>query len=167
MNHFFPKFQIILVFGPVYSDSFAFQMFKGRLWRYLLFFLAVYLICLLYFFRSFTADTEETTTTSPLPHAKARVIDLNAEEKKDPEPVIRAQPDNNPTNLAPVMTRGVLGNYEPKQLDQINSPGEGGVGILLTGDEEKKKGDDSVAAYGFNEVASDKISLDRHARDTR
>ena len=142
-------------------------MIKGRLWRYLVFFLTVYLLCLLYFFRSFNSDTAETTTTSPLPHAKARVIDLNAEEKKDPEPVVPAHRDNKPPDLAPVMTKGVLGNYEPKQIDRIDTPGEGGVGVVLTGDEEKKKGDDSVAAYGFNEVASEKISLDRHARDTR
>ncbi|CAF4237731.1 unnamed protein product, partial [Rotaria magnacalcarata] len=33
--------------------------------------------------------------------------------------------------------------------------------------EDVKRGEESVAEYGFNEVASEKISLDRRARDTR
>ncbi|CAF4590738.1 unnamed protein product [Rotaria socialis] len=62
------------------------------------------------------------------------------------------------------MIKGILGNYEPKNLVKIPSPGEV---VSLKDGEEKQRGEKSVDDYGFNEVASEKISLDRHARDTR
>ena len=65
------------------------------------------------------------------------------------------------------MNKGVLGNYEPKDLPAATGPGENGQGVQLQGEEEVKRGEKSVADYGFNEVASEKISLDRRARDTR
>ena len=140
-------------------------MLKGRLWRFLMFFLALYLIFLLTFYRSFNSETTKvTTTTSPLPHAIIKELDLQDEQKKIPDDI---KVENKVSNLEPVMTKGVLGNYEPKQLSKSSGPGEDGEGVQLQGDEEKKLGDKSVADYGFNEVASDKISLNRRARDTR
>jgi len=70
-------------------------------------------------------------------------------------------------SLEPVMMKGVLGNYEPKDMVKAGGLGEDGEGVHLSGGEEKKLGEQSVQEYGFNEVASDKISLDRRARDTR
>jgi hypothetical protein len=135
---------------------------------------------LLFFFRSFNSNEAITTTTSPLPHA--RVI---GDEKEEPDNLqhhvaARAVENNNKppnlevennrnlqSNLAPVMTKGVLGNYELKNAVKSSGPGEDGEGVQLQGEEEKKLGEQSVAEYGFNEVASEKISLDRRARDTR
>lgn len=70
----------------------------------------------------------------------------------------------NPENVA-VFKEGVLGNYEPI-LEPRSGPGEGGVGVNL-GPEEKSAADRTVREFGFNMVASDKISLDRRIKDTR
>ncbi|CAM4768089.1 unnamed protein product [Rotaria magnacalcarata] len=74
---------------------------------------------------------------------------------------------NDSSNLEPIMIKGILGNYEPKNLVKIPGPGENGEGVSLKDGEEKQRGEKSVDDYGFNEVASEKISLDRHARDTK
>jgi hypothetical protein len=156
-------------------------MLKGRLWRFLLFFFLLYMTFLFFFLRSFNSNEAITTTTSPLPHA--RVIGDEKEEKPNnlPHHVAarevennnkppKLEVENNPnlqSNLAPVMTKGVLGNYELKNPVKSSGPGEDGEGVQLQGEEEKKLGEQSVAEYGFNEVASEKISLDRRARDTR
>ena len=141
-------------------------MVKGRLWRFLMLFLGLYLIFLLYFFRSFVSDTAETSTTSPLPHAQKK-IEIKTEPIKLPEPVVEKKPKVSLAGLEPVMNKDTLGNYEPKDLPPVTGPGENGQGVQLQGEEEVKRGEKSVADYGFNEVASDKISLDRRARDTR
>jgi hypothetical protein len=142
-------------------------MIKGRIWRFLTIFFGIYLFFLLYFLRTFSSDTAETTTTSPLPHARVKPIDETVEPIKPPENEPHVlKPDVKSSNLEPVMTKGVLGNYEPLNLVKVPGPGENGEGVQLTG-EDKKLGEKSVADYGFNEVASEKISLDRHARDTR
>ncbi|CAF4341131.1 unnamed protein product, partial [Rotaria magnacalcarata] len=73
---------------------------------------------------------------------------------------------NDSSNLEPIMIKGILGNYEPKNLVKIPGPGENGEGVSLKDGEEKQRGEKSVDDYGFNEVANEKISLDRHARDT-
>jgi hypothetical protein len=141
-------------------------MIKGRLWRFLTLFFGIYLFFLLYFLRSFNSDTVETTTTSPLPHAKVQPIESKTEPIKPPDQPVVRNPEGNSLSLEPVMTKGVLGNYEPLNLVKVPGPGENGEGVQLQG-EEKKLGEKSVSDYGFNEVASEKISLDRHARDTR
>ena len=137
-------------------------MIKSRVWRFLTFFLGLYLLFLLIFLRSFGSDKNETSTASH--PASPDSVDANpAERPKIAEPAAR----KNLAHLAPVMTENVLGNYEPKQLGHASGPGEDGAGVQLQGDEEKKRGEESVSDYGFNEVASEKISLDRRARDTR
>jgi hypothetical protein len=143
-------------------------MIKGRLWRFLMLFLAIYVIFLLYFLRSFNSDTDETTSISPLSDANVKVLDLNdGKENKIPDKIVVQNVEKEDlSKLEPVMTKGVLGNYEPKNLVKSPGVGEDGAGVQLQ-ENEKKKGEDSVAAYGFNEVASEKISLDRRARDTR
>jgi len=141
-------------------------MFKGRLWRFLLMFLTLYFLVLLYFYRSFNSDTNESTT-SPLPHVNVKILELKNEPKEIPKQIVIQNVENSVSDLEPVMTKGVLGNYERKTIVKSSGPGEDGAGVQLQGEEEKKLGDKSVAEYGFNEVASEKISLDRRARDTR
>lgn len=65
-----------------------------------------------------------------------------------------------------VYNPGVLGNYEPKNLAPRLGPGEEGVGVQLDASEDSRARR-SVAEFGFNMVASDKISLDRRIKDTR
>jgi hypothetical protein len=141
-------------------------MFKGRLWRFLLILLTLYLLALLYSFRSFNSDTNEPTTPSSL-HVNMKILELKKESKEVPKQIVIQNVENSVSDLEPVMTKGVLGNYERKTIVKSSGPGEDGAGVQLQGEEEKKLGDKSVAEYGFNEVASEKISLDRRARDTR
>ena len=68
--------------------------------------------------------------------------------------------------MEPVFKEGVIGNYEPKNLEPRSGPGEGGVGVNLAPN-EVPAGEASVREYGFNMVASGKISLDRRIKDTR
>ena len=72
--------------------------------------------------------------------------------------------NKNPENEA-VFKQGVIGNYEPV-LEPRSGPGEGGLPVSLD-QSEKARGDQSVREFGFNMVASDKISLDRRIKDTR
>ncbi len=58
-----------------------------------------------------------------------------------------------------------MGNYEPV-LEPRSGPGEGGIPVNLDAS-EKARGDQLVREFGFNMVASDKISLDRRIKDTR
>jgi len=141
-------------------------MVRGRLWRLLMIFFIAYLLFLLYFFRTFDSDTNKSTT-SPPSHAQIQIIEAKNESIEVPKVIVIRSVEDNLSNLEPVLTKGVLGNYEPKNLLKSSGPGEDGAGIQLQGDEEKKLGEQSVAEYGFNEVVSGKISLDRRARDTR
>lgn len=154
-------------------------MVKGRIWRLLLLFFLAYAIFIFSFFRSFNSD--ETTTVSSV--AGGRVI-VDVEEKpnnpvhpievrdsgksEDKPPIVPPNVnEKDRSSLEPVMNKDRLGNYEPTNVVKASGPGEDGEGVQLNGDEEKKRGEESVAEYGFNQVASEKISLDRRARDTR
>ncbi|CAF4747885.1 unnamed protein product [Rotaria sp. Silwood1] len=141
-------------------------MFKGRLWRFLIFFFVLYLMFLLVFFRSFNSDNHDKTTVSSAPHARVIIDDYQEQNPIEHHVAARQVETNKPSNLEPVMTKGVLGNYETKNSVKVSGPGENGEGVHLHG-EDIQRGQESVAEYGFNEVASDKISLDRIARDTR
>ncbi|XP_061102444.1 N-acetylgalactosaminyltransferase 7 isoform X2 [Conger conger] len=69
----------------------------------------------------------------------------------------------------PVLTRGVLGNFEPKEPEPHgipNGPGEGAKPFIL-GAEYKEAVQTSIKEFGFNMVASDMISLDRTISDIR
>lgn len=61
---------------------------------------------------------------------------------------------------------GKLGNYEPTNLESRSGPGENGQGVILN-KAEKPQGLKTVREYGFNMVASGKISMDRRIKDTR
>ena len=142
---------------------------KSLLWRFLILFFALYVIFLLSFLRSFNSNDTETSSTSPLPHAgEIRVEDLPQKNNIGHPVVVREaeKADDQPNQFEPIMTEGVLGNYELKNPVKKPGPGEDGEGVNLQGP-DVQRGQESVAEYGFNEVASDKISLDRRARDTR
>ena len=138
-------------------------MFRGRLWRFITFFLFLYILFVIYSLHLFSSDTTDTTTTSPKPPVEVK----EADPIKVPNPIEPRQEENNARSLEPVMRSGILGNYEPKDTGKVSGPGENGEGVRLTDEKEKALGEKSVAEYGFNEVASEKISLNRHARDTR
>lgn len=139
-------------------------MIRGKTTRYLILLVVGYIFVSFYFLRSVDSDSNETTTDQA--HF-VRKRDENPDEMHVVEPVAsRKHIIDKPWGLEPIMTPGVLGNYEPQNMKRIDTPGENGQGVALKG-EEIKLGEKSVADYGFNEVASDKISLDRHARDTR
>lgn len=59
-----------------------------------------------------------------------------------------------------------LGNYEPTTKEIRVGPGEGGA-PYHTSMADKQRADDSLRAYGFNQFASDQISLNRSIPDTR
>lgn len=61
---------------------------------------------------------------------------------------------------------GIKGNYEPV-LEPRSGPGENGLGVILNDPKEIAAGRRSVAEYGFNQVASAKISMNRRIKDTR
>lgn len=143
-------------------------MLKGRLWRFLICLFVLYLIFVLFFLRSFNSSKNTTKLAVPEPEARVIVNDDQQQDVSQKKIVVRQDEAvvNTPSNLEPFMSKGVLGNYEPKNLVKNSGPGEDGEGVQLQGD-DIKRGDESVAEYGFNEVASEKISLDRRARDTR
>ncbi|XP_038661721.1 N-acetylgalactosaminyltransferase 7 isoform X2 [Scyliorhinus canicula] len=69
----------------------------------------------------------------------------------------------------PVLSSGVLGNFESKEPEPhgvVNGPGEGAKPFIL-GPEYKDAVQASIKEFGFNMVASDLISLDRTINDLR
>lgn len=70
---------------------------------------------------------------------------------------------------SPYLTKGVLGNLEPKEPEPQgipDGPGEGAKPFVL-GSEYKDSVQASIKEFGFNMVASDMISLDRTINDLR
>uniref|UniRef100_A0A3P8S1Q4 Polypeptide N-acetylgalactosaminyltransferase n=1 Tax=Amphiprion percula TaxID=161767 RepID=A0A3P8S1Q4_AMPPE len=70
---------------------------------------------------------------------------------------------------SPVLKKGVLGNFEPKEPEPPgvpDGPGEGAKPFVL-GPEYKDSIQASIKEFGFNMVASDMISLDRTISDIR
>lgn len=70
------------------------------------------------------------------------------------------------SSLSAVFKEGELGNYEDKNPERREGPGEGGVAVQ-TEPEARGRADATVREFGFNMYASDKISLDRRIKDTR
>jgi hypothetical protein len=163
---------LALAFLDIFSCRLR-SMIKSRLCRCLILFMIVYLCVLVLFLRSFDKENDDDkSTTSPLPHAEAhdndKIVRHDEQKKIDaPVDIVAHELVQTRPSLEPFMTEGVLGNYEPRNVQRLSSPGEGGEPVYLVTNDEKKRGDESVSEYGFNEVASEKISLDRHARDTR
>lgn len=69
----------------------------------------------------------------------------------------------------PVLKKGVLGNFEPKEPEPPGVPGGPGEGAkaFVLGPEYKDSVQASIKEFGFNMVASDMISLDRTINDIR
>lgn len=88
------------------------------------------------------------------------------------EPILNVKRDKNEgqlggdSSLSAVFKEGELGNYEEKNPEKREGPGEGGVAVL-TEPEARGRADATVREFGFNMYASDKISLDRRIKDTR
>nr|CAH7727629.1 unnamed protein product [Callosobruchus chinensis] len=65
----------------------------------------------------------------------------------------------------PKLVKG-LGNFEPKENDNREGPGEGGQAHYLRQDQQNDA-DQSESEYGMNVACSNEISLDRSVLDTR
>ncbi|KAG7518753.1 N-acetylgalactosaminyltransferase 7 isoform X2 [Solea senegalensis] len=123
----------------------------------------------------------------PWPHVEGVEVDLNAIRQKHGAVVDFQKPEQElnqkqvmqqqyvtfkPQTLvydSPVLSRGVLGNFEPKEPEPhgvLNGPGEEAKPLVL-GAEYKDAVQASIKEFGFNMVASDMISLDRSISDIR
>uniref|UniRef100_A0A671KLK6 Polypeptide N-acetylgalactosaminyltransferase n=1 Tax=Sinocyclocheilus anshuiensis TaxID=1608454 RepID=A0A671KLK6_9TELE len=121
----------------------------------------------------------------PWPHVEGVEVDLESIRQKNgdkPNPAFKAQNQQNViqkqyitfkphTNMfsEPVLKKGVLGNFEPKEPEPQGvqgGPGEGSKAFVL-GPEYKDSVQASIKEFGFNMVASDMISLDRTVGDLR
>lgn len=73
------------------------------------------------------------------------------------------------TYSSPMLKKGILGNFEPKEPEPQgvpDGPGEGAKPFVL-GPEYKDAVQASIKEFGFNMVASEMISLDRTISDIR
>ncbi|XP_042614291.1 N-acetylgalactosaminyltransferase 7-like isoform X3 [Cyprinus carpio] len=121
----------------------------------------------------------------PWPHVEGVEVDLESIRQKHgdkPNPAFKAQNQQNViqkqyvtfkphTNVfnEPVLKKGILGNFEPKEPEPQGvqgGPGEGSKQFVL-GPEYKDSVQASIKEFGFNMVASDMISLDRTVGDLR
>ncbi|XP_034543442.1 N-acetylgalactosaminyltransferase 7-like [Notolabrus celidotus] len=70
---------------------------------------------------------------------------------------------------SPVLKKGILGNFEPKEPEPPGVPGGPGEESkpFVLGPEYKDTVQSSIKEFGFNMVASDMISLDRSISDIR
>ncbi|CAJ1053013.1 N-acetylgalactosaminyltransferase 7 isoform X3 [Xyrichtys novacula] len=122
----------------------------------------------------------------PWPHVEGVEVDLHSIRlKRDPENP--PKPDQQPNQKQviqqqyvtfkphthaytdPVLKKGILGNFEPKQPEPpgvAGGPGEEAKPFVL-GPEYKDAVQASIKEFGFNMVASDMISLDRSISDIR
>ncbi|XP_041838428.1 N-acetylgalactosaminyltransferase 7 isoform X1 [Melanotaenia boesemani] len=121
----------------------------------------------------------------PWPHVEGVEVDLNSirlkhggsdhlpDQQPNQKQVIQQQyvtfkpHTHDYTN--PVLKKGILGNFEPKEPEPPGvpgGPGEAGKPFVL-GPEYKDSIQASIKEFGFNMVASDMISLDRTISDLR
>ncbi|XP_067261262.1 N-acetylgalactosaminyltransferase 7 isoform X1 [Chanodichthys erythropterus] len=121
----------------------------------------------------------------PWPHVEGVEVDLESIRQKNgdkPNPEFKVQNQQNViqkqyvtfkphTNVysEPVLKKGILGNFEPKEPEPQGAqdgPGEGSKPFVL-GPDYKDAVQASIKEFGFNMVASDMISLDRTVSDLR
>ncbi|XP_042341699.1 N-acetylgalactosaminyltransferase 7 isoform X2 [Plectropomus leopardus] len=123
----------------------------------------------------------------PWPHVEGVEVDLgsirlkrggaNNPQKPDEQPnqkqVIQQQyvtfKPHTQAYTSPVLKKGILGNFEPKEPEPPGVPGGPGEGAkpFVLGPEYKDSIQASIKEFGFNMVASDMISLDRTISDIR
>uniref|UniRef100_A0A667ZWG9 Polypeptide N-acetylgalactosaminyltransferase n=1 Tax=Myripristis murdjan TaxID=586833 RepID=A0A667ZWG9_9TELE len=130
---------------------------------------------------------EQFKPVVPWPHVEGVEVDLNsirlkhgetdpnqnANQQPNQKQVIQQQyvtfkPHSNPY-ISPVLKKGILGNFEPKEPEPPGVPGGPGEGAkpFVLGPEYKDAVQASIKEFGFNMVASDMISLDRTISDIR
>uniref|UniRef100_A0A8D3AVC8 Polypeptide N-acetylgalactosaminyltransferase n=1 Tax=Scophthalmus maximus TaxID=52904 RepID=A0A8D3AVC8_SCOMX len=122
----------------------------------------------------------------PWPHVEGVEVDLNSirlkhganhpqnpDQQPNQKQVIQQQyvtfrPQTN-AYTSPVLKKGVLGNFEPKEPEPQGVPGGPGEGAkaFILGPEYKDSVQTTIKEFGFNMVASDMISLDRTISDIR
>ncbi|KAK1885961.1 N-acetylgalactosaminyltransferase 7 [Dissostichus eleginoides] len=123
----------------------------------------------------------------PWPHVEGMEVDLNsirlkneganhvqeAEQQPNQKQVIQQQyvtfKPHTQTYTSPVLKKGILGNFEPKEPEPPGVPGGPGEEAkpFVLGPEYKDAIQTSIKEFGFNMVASDMISLDRTISDIR
>uniref|UniRef100_A0A4W6F8Q4 Polypeptide N-acetylgalactosaminyltransferase n=1 Tax=Lates calcarifer TaxID=8187 RepID=A0A4W6F8Q4_LATCA len=123
----------------------------------------------------------------PWPHVEGVEVDLNSIRLKHGGANPPQNPDQ-PSNqkqviqqqyvtfrphthsyTSPILKKGILGNFEPKEPEPPGVPGGPGEGAkpFVLGPEYKDSVQASIKEFGFNMVASDMISLDRTISDIR
>ncbi|XP_076585328.1 N-acetylgalactosaminyltransferase 7 isoform X4 [Chaetodon auriga] len=123
----------------------------------------------------------------PWPHVEGVEVDLNSIRLKNGGAIHPQDPDQHPNQkqvilqqyvtfkphthayTSPVLKKGTLGNFEPKEPEPPGVPGGPGEGAkpFVLGPEYKDAIQASIKEFGFNMVASDMISLDRSISDIR
>lgn len=95
----------------------------------------------------------------------AKTADTQVEAENDGEIGKPKVHDKYASIKVPVFTEEEEGNFEQKK-EKREGPGEDGVAVHLS-KEEARKAQRGNREYGFNQMASDMISLDRAIPDTR
>ncbi|XP_051242081.1 N-acetylgalactosaminyltransferase 7 isoform X2 [Dicentrarchus labrax] len=123
----------------------------------------------------------------PWPHVEGVEVDLNSIRLKHGEANRPQDPDQQPNQnkviqqqyvtfrpdthayTSPILKKGILGNFEPKEPEPPGVPGGPGEGAkpFVLGPEYKDAVQASIKEFGFNMVASDMLSLDRTISDIR
>ncbi|XP_037328169.1 N-acetylgalactosaminyltransferase 7 isoform X3 [Pungitius pungitius] len=123
----------------------------------------------------------------PWPHVEGVEVDLNSirlkhgrvndryhpDQQQNQKQVIQQQyvtfKPHSQGHTSPVLKKGILGNFEPKEPEPPGVPGGPGEGAkpFVLGPEYKDAVQSSIKEFGFNMVASDMISLDRTINDIR
>ncbi|KAM8879035.1 N-acetylgalactosaminyltransferase 7 isoform 1-T1 [Spinachia spinachia] len=123
----------------------------------------------------------------PWPHVEGVEVDLNsirlkhvgvnnrnhADQQQNQKRVIQQQyvtfKPHTQGHTSPILKKGILGNFEPKEPEPPGVPGGPGEGAkpFVLGPEYKDAVQSSIKEFGFNMVASDMISLDRTINDLR
>ncbi|TMS23632.1 N-acetylgalactosaminyltransferase 7 [Larimichthys crocea] len=123
----------------------------------------------------------------PWPHVEGVEVDLNSIRLKHGVADNPKNPDQQPNQnqviqqqyvtfkphthaySSPILKKGILGNFEPKEPEPQGVPGGPGEGAkpFVLGPEYKDSVQASIKEFGFNMVASDMISLDRTISDIR
>uniref|UniRef100_A0AAX7V0N3 Polypeptide N-acetylgalactosaminyltransferase n=1 Tax=Astatotilapia calliptera TaxID=8154 RepID=A0AAX7V0N3_ASTCA len=122
---------------------------------------------------------EQFKPVMPWPHVEGVEVDLDSirlkhgEDCEGGDQVIQQQyvtfGPHTHAYTSPVLKKGILGNFEPKEPEPPGVPGGPGEGAkpFVLGPEYKDSVQASIKEFGFNMVASDMISLDRTINDIR
>uniref|UniRef100_I3KP37 Polypeptide N-acetylgalactosaminyltransferase n=1 Tax=Oreochromis niloticus TaxID=8128 RepID=I3KP37_ORENI len=129
---------------------------------------------------------EQFKPVMPWPHVEGVEVDLDSirlkhgadlpkdsKEQSNQKQVIQQQyvtfRPHTHAYTSPVLKKGILGNFEPKEPEPPGVPGGPGEGAkpFVLGPEYKDSVQASIKEFGFNMVASDMISLDRTINDIR